>query len=361
VRGDIILEINGQSVNSVIEMREVIADLESGEGVELIVLHGDETRTLQVELEDLDGYAFLDVGTCNFARGSRVFPGDSMVEGLGERAQLGAQIMEVTPQSPAEDAGLVVGDWILSVDQKPLGLKTSLADLIQKYEPGDTVQLEVRSEADEGTRQVEVTLGENPDSAGMAYLGVTYQMGVPTGLDGEIPFMEMFPFGELPEGFEDMEGWPHFFFHHGEDLEGQLPEGWDEDLRGDGQVFELPELPEGLDSAVIISEVMEDTPAADAGLQANDLIIALDGDPIQDVEAFVEQFGSHQPGDRVTLTVLRNGEESQIQVTLAEHPDNPEKGYLGVLAGTFKIETILPEEFDQDYKLDIPGVPGGDA
>ncbi len=59
----------------------------------------------------------------------------------------------------------------------------------------------------------------------------------------------------------------------------------------------------------------------------------------------------------------REGEEIEVQVTLTAHPDDPDKGFLGVLAGTFiSMEEIeLPEGFNQDFEFELPGVPGDDA
>ena len=74
VRGDIILKINEESVNDLIEMKAVLAELEPGETVQLTVLHGDETRTLEAELDDVDGFAFLGVDTCYFSMGKKGFP-----------------------------------------------------------------------------------------------------------------------------------------------------------------------------------------------------------------------------------------------------------------------------------------------
>lgn len=70
-----------------------------------------------------------------------------------------------------------------------------------------------------------------------------------------------------------------------------------------------------------------------------------------------------KPGDEVSLTVIRNGEQNKIQVTLTEHPDQPEIGYLGVLAGTYSIfnKMELPEGFNQDFDFELPGGPGGDV
>lgn len=63
-----------------------------------------------------------------------------------------------------------------------------------------------------------------------------------------------------------------------EGFKGELPEGWDEGIMP--RFHQVPILPEGIEGADIISEVMENTPAADAGLQLRDLITAIDGDPV---------------------------------------------------------------------------------
>ncbi len=76
----------------------------------------------------------------------------------------------------------------------------------------------------------------------------------------------------------------------------------------------LPEDTQG----VLVQEVTPDSPAEKANLQAQDVITALDGEAVSDVQALREMLQQHQAGDEVTLTVLRNGDELQVKVTLAE-------------------------------------------
>ncbi len=382
VRGDILLEIDSEPVNSVIEMKAVLASKDTGDFVALTVLHGDETRILEVELDDANGFAFLGVGTCDLSKGGVPFPGGPMGDVIIEDLPLGAEIVEVIPDSPADEAGLQAGDLIVAVNETKVGFEADLGDLIQKQNPGDEVTLfviTVNADNEDATldkRDVTVILSEHPEKPGQAYLGVAYQYRNPMGNfeGGKFPFMEMIPFDELPEGWDEKD----FFFHHDDDFDGELPKGWDEDgefyFHGDPGMpfeggegmphfFDLGELPEGVEGAVIISEVLEDTPAAEAGLQPGDLIIAIDGEPVAEIEAFVDEMQSRKPGDAVTLDIIREGGEFEINVTLTEHPDDPAKGFLGVLAGTFMtMEGMeLPEGFNHDFEFELPGVPGGDA
>ena len=59
--------------------------------------------------------------------------------------------------------------------------------------------------------------------------------------------------------------------------------------------------------------------AADrAKLAVDDVITALDGKAIENVEELRALLQEHQAGDEVTLSILRDGEQMEITVTLAE-------------------------------------------
>jgi S1-C subfamily serine protease len=47
-----------------------------------------------------------------------------------------------------------------------------------------------------------------------------------------------------------------------------------------------------------------------------DIIVALDGQPVESAATFVEKMEEHQPGERVVLTILRQGRQLQVPVTL---------------------------------------------
>ena len=66
-----------------------------------------------------------------------------------------------------------------------------------------------------------------------------------------------------------------------------------------------------------IDEVMKDTPAAESGLEKDDVITAVDGERITDGIALIVAIRTHQPGETIEFTVRRGGEERTVEVVLA--------------------------------------------
>ncbi len=66
--------------------------------------------------------------------------------------------------------------------------------------------------------------------------------------------------------------------------------------------------------------VLRDSPAADAGLQANDIVTAIDGRRIDAAQGLDDILSLYEPGDRLTLSVLREGATLQMGLTLGTRP-----------------------------------------
>jgi len=88
---------------------------------------------------------------------------------------------------------------------------------------------------------------------------------------------------------------------------------------GPGRLLSLGfmgELVEG--GGVIVSEMAEDSPAARAGLQYDDLVTAIDGEPIKEFFPMLGKIArTHKAGDKVTLQVMRGTAKKELAVTLA--------------------------------------------
>jgi S1-C subfamily serine protease len=327
VRGDIIMEIDDEEVNSALDFNQMLKELQANKEVALTVLHGDVERIFNVELTERDGIPYLGIRPCGISFPGFLSPGSIMP---GSIIHEGALITEVTPDSPADASGLQAGDQILSVDGQDVGLESGLGDLISAYEPGDQVSLEVKS-ADGETRQVTVTLGEHPEEDGLAYLGVFYKPG------GMFRFKEKrIPFGEPLEPGD--EGLMPFF-------EFGIP----------GKGMPLEKL-EGLASGAVIREVVENSPGETAGLQVGDVITEVNDDPISSPDDLVEIVSSSKPGDEITLTVVRESEEELgIDLVLGEHPDDPDKAYLGITIEVFfKIDIEVEGEDGSSFDFPLP-------
>ena len=89
-----------------------------------------------------------------------------------------------------------------------------------------------------------------------------------------------------------------------------------------------------LSKGVYVTQVVPGSPADVAGLVASgtsgrgrsakggDVIVASDGVSVDSVASLITQLNEHLPGDEVTLTVVRDGEELEVQVKLGEWPED---------------------------------------
>lgn len=90
----------------------------------------------------------------------------------------GALIQYVEPQSPADQAGIQVGDLITAVDDQQVDAANPLDKVLLRFKPGDRVEVTVQRGGEE--RTLRVTLGARPDDASKPYLGVRFTMvGMP--------------------------------------------------------------------------------------------------------------------------------------------------------------------------------------
>lgn len=83
-----------------------------------------------------------------------------------------------------------------------------------------------------------------------------------------------------------------------------------------------PDLAEALgidaDSGAIVSQVEPGTPAEKAGLQAGDLIVAVNGRPVDGSADLRNRIGLTRAGERVTLDVIRDGKRLTVATVLGE-------------------------------------------
>lgn len=81
----------------------------------------------------------------------------------------------------------------------------------------------------------------------------------------------------------------------------------------------------GLDRprGVIVTKVFPGSPAADAGLEVSDLIVAVDGKEVTDPNSFGYRFATKALGSSASFTVLRGGKETDVKIAMSPAPETP--------------------------------------
>jgi S1-C subfamily serine protease len=103
----------------------------------------------------------------------------------------------------------------------------------------------------------------------------------------------------------------------------------------DSQIAEALNL--DADSGALVQDVVPDSPADDAGIEAGDasvtvdgqrvraggdVIVAVDGESVDGMDEVIAAVDSHEPGDEVELTLVRGDDERTETVTLDERPES---------------------------------------
>jgi S1-C subfamily serine protease len=193
---------------------------------------------------------------------------------------VGVLIGGVAADSPADQAGIVRGDIIQSVNGQDIATVNDLVSALANLESNQAVQVTVLH--GDALLDLTVTLADNQ---GQPYIGIH----------------------PVPDLFQN------------KSLNGQSDE------RG----FMLPQ--SGEPGAVVV-EVVENSPAAEAGLQVGDVITAVDSTELASGSSLADLIAAYAPGDEVQLTITRSGADAsqELTVTLGENPDDSTKAYLGI-------------------------------
>jgi putative serine protease PepD len=71
-----------------------------------------------------------------------------------------------------------------------------------------------------------------------------------------------------------------------------------------------------VDQGALVTEVQPDSAAADAGLRVGDVITEVDGTAIDGSTDVRNEIVDHDPGDEISITIVRRGEEQTLRATL---------------------------------------------
>jgi len=93
-----------------------------------------------------------------------------------------------------------------------------------------------------------------------------------------------------------------------------------------------PEIADGLGlkrpAGALVASISAKSPAARAGLKTGDLIVSIDGQPVDDPNAFDYRFATKALGGQAQLGVMRGGHETKVAVALQTAPESPREELL---------------------------------
>lgn len=91
-------------------------------------------------------------------------------------------------------------------------------------------------------------------------------------------------------------------------------------------------------SGVLVSQIVEGSPAEKAGLRGRDVVVGIDGMDVNAPAELIDRIRKLPPNAWVGLRVVRRGNERQIDVRLGERP--PDGGPLRLVRGWIGVRTI---------------------
>jgi serine protease Do len=156
---DIILSVNGKTVHDGNELVNIVSATPVGTAVNLTVMRDGKKSDYKVVIADRNQVVPDQSGKeqstdANKSGGTSVSFGMSVQaltdlrrQNLGIKESGGLEVTEVEPSSFAEDIGLVAGDILLNINNKPLNSIQDLKDQQAKLKPGDAVAFRVMTAA----------------------------------------------------------------------------------------------------------------------------------------------------------------------------------------------------------------------
>ena len=106
---------------------------------------------------------------------------------------------------------------------------------------------------------------------------------------------------------------------------------------------------ESPDGGARVSRVIDDSPAAQIGLQEGDIIVSLDGRRVYGPAGLTEAIRSQDPGTRVEIEIVRDGQNQALSAELGERPRSWSVRMHGEGDDTFHFQWAQ-EEFEQQME-----------
>lgn len=291
-------------------------------------------------------YAIIDCE--DIGKGPKPF--DAYLGLVGRNEAGSAIVSQVMPDSPAQKAGVQVGDVILSADDQAITEFDQLLDVLREKQLGDRLELKVKRGEDSpsftirllarpGSSQSVPTVwlglsGEDRDQQILVTRVVDGGPAAKAGLKNDDLITEVN--GQAPGKFAEVVKQVAAMYR-GDVLPLKVQRG-DESVDINVTLENRP-APRGQSGAASnaymgiqgennegggarLTVVTEGGPSADAGLKPGDAITKVDGKPVADYAALISTIRTHEPGDKLKLSVTRGAADAattlELELTLGD-------------------------------------------
>jgi len=106
-------------------------------------------------------------------------------------------------------------------------------------------------------------------------------------------------------------------------------------------------------NGAVVTDVKEEGPADKAGIKQGDVILSFQGTPIEDAVTLQRAVTRSAVGSNATVKVIRDGQEKELSVTIAELPDNPQVAKAEPGQGDQPLAGLAVQELDRDTAQDL--------
>ncbi|MEN8006467.1 MAG: PDZ domain-containing protein [Candidatus Krumholzibacteriota bacterium] len=237
----------------------------------------------------------------------------SMAKALQMDEKTGVMISEVVDDSPAAAAGLEDGDVILEFNGQTISDSGDLVKAVRGTNPGDKVKVVVLRGGKNKKLDIEIGKHEaknvffmsEDDAPRVKHMDKVIVM---SGDDDDFKWSFKDKAGKfnLDRGFMGV---------HLDDLNEQM-----------GEYFGVDE-----GNGALVTEVVEDSPAAEAGLKAGDVIVQFGDDDIDSSGALYKAIDDTESGQKTTVKVVRKGKKMSLDITLGEMPEDAISKHLQII------------------------------
>lgn len=269
---DIIVKLGDTEITSAQQAVEAVRALAVGDTLTIEVKRGDENVTVTATLESM----------VPNVPNMQTMPGDAGIGIAYNGTDQTWTIQALSDSNPLYEAGLRQGDVITQFDGKaydPAGLQNYLKEL-----------------KDKNTENISVTVQRGSDtediSVPLSALDSLAAFGMGFGPDG-------MNFGGLPFEFGGTVDRGHLGV---------------EFITLDDTTAQEHNVPQT--EGALITGVTADSPAAKAGLEMNDIVTAVDSEPVDQEHTLRDRLFAYESGDTITLDVTRGDQTMQLDVTL---------------------------------------------